>query len=72
MQDLALSPESPPILVIEDDSGHLRTLTDILDSEGLQPISCQTGQEALIACEKAVHMWRFSICVWAIWMDCNS
>lgn len=53
MQDLTPTPETPPILVIEDDPGHLRTLADILENEGLQPIGCQTGQAALAACEQS-------------------
>ena len=48
---------SPLILVIDDNPGHLRTLADILESEGLQPLCCQTGYEGLAACEQqAVHV----------------
>ena len=53
MADLTASPESPAILVIDDEPGHLRTLADILASEGLQPICCETGQAALVACAQS-------------------
>ena len=38
------------ILVIEDNAAQLKTLSDILASEGFQPIACPTGQAALAAC----------------------
>ncbi len=50
MSDLMPAREKPPILVIDDDRGHLLILADILENEGLQPICCQTGQEALSMC----------------------
>lgn len=40
-----------PILVIEDDPAQLKMLANILRSEGLRPVCCQTGQEALQALE---------------------
>ncbi len=42
---------SPAILVVEDNAAQLKTLIDILETEGLQPISCMTGREALAACQ---------------------
>jgi signal transduction histidine kinase len=43
---------SSGILVIEDNVAQLRTLLDILETEGLQPIACQTGKEALVVCQE--------------------
>ena len=42
---------SSVILVIEDNVAQLDTLTDILTMEGLQPIGCPTGGQALEACQ---------------------
>lgn len=57
MPSQQLTPEIPPILVIDDNTSHLRTLADIVESEGLQPLCCQTGREALAACEQhEVHV----------------
>lgn len=52
MQNPMPAPGAPEILLIEDDEGHLLTLADILESEGLNPINCQTGHEALEACDR--------------------
>jgi signal transduction histidine kinase len=48
---------SSSILVIEDNAAQLKTLTDILETEALQPIGCLSGKEALVACqEHDVHV----------------
>ncbi len=52
MQNPMPAPGAPEMLLIEDDEGHLLTLADILESEGLNPINCQTGHEALEACDR--------------------
>ncbi len=57
MQSPQPNPANPLILVVDDNPSHLRTLAEILESEGLQPLCCQTGREALAACEQhAVHV----------------
>ena len=38
-----------PILIIDDDEAHLKTLSDILELEELRPICCTTGKCALEA-----------------------
>jgi signal transduction histidine kinase len=43
---------SSAILVVEDNTAQLKTLTDILATEGLQPIGCLTGSEALVVCQQ--------------------
>ena len=43
---------SSAILVVEDNAAQLKTLTDILETEGLQPIGCLTGREALAVCQQ--------------------
>ena len=40
------------ILVIEDNAAQLKTLSDIFETEGLEPIGCQTGRETLEACQQ--------------------
>ncbi len=45
------------ILIVEDNPAQLETLLDILETDGLQPIGCLSGREALAACEQhAVHV----------------
>ncbi len=41
-----------PVLIIDDEEAHLKTMADILDLEGLQPICCSNGKQALEACKK--------------------
>ena len=49
--------EASLILVVEDNAAQLKTLTDILESDGLQPIGCLTGREAIAACQRyPVHV----------------
>ena len=50
MENTTTSSASSEILVIDDDHGQLRTLSDILESENLAPICCPSGHEALHAC----------------------
>ena len=50
MENPTKSPASSTILVIDDDQGQLRTLSDILKNENLAPICCPSGHEALHAC----------------------
>ena len=50
MNDTQQEHASSSILVIEDNASQLKTLTDILKTEGLRPIECPTGKEALEAC----------------------
>ncbi len=40
------------ILVIEDNAAQRKILTDILETEALQPIGCRSGREALEACQQ--------------------
>ncbi len=47
MVDVKTTSNANPILIIDDDIAQLKTLADILETEELQPICCQTGQEAL-------------------------
>lgn len=42
---------STMILVIEDNAAQRKTLLDILELEGLHPIECVSGQDALEACQ---------------------
>ena len=44
--------ENSQLLVIEDHPAQLMTLTDILSADGLSPIGCLSGKEALAACEQ--------------------
>ena len=37
------------VLLIEDDPSQLRTLADIIENEGFQPVCCQTEGEAFDA-----------------------
>lgn len=39
-----------PILVIDDDPAQLQTIADILETEDMRPICCQSGAAALTAC----------------------
>ncbi len=41
-----------PVLIIDDDKAHLKTLADILELDDLQPICCSNGKQALQACKK--------------------
>lgn len=41
-----------PILIIDDDEAHLKTLSDILKMESLQPICCKDGKKALEICKR--------------------
>jgi PAS domain S-box-containing protein len=57
MQSPQPQPMNSRILVVDDNPDHLRTLGATLESEGAQPLLCQTGREALTACEQhAVHV----------------
>ena len=40
------------VLVIDDDEAQLKTLSDILESEELDPICCNNGKRALKACKQ--------------------
>ena len=40
------------ILVIEDNAAQLKTLIDIFETEGLHPIGCVSGREAVEACQQ--------------------
>ena len=42
---------SSTVLVIEDNPAQLKTISDILENEGFQPICCPTGMEGIAACE---------------------
>ncbi len=52
MNEIAETKRKFPILIIDDEIGHLKTLSDLLELEDLDPITCRTGQEALLACQK--------------------
>ncbi|MBN2115858.1 MAG: response regulator, partial [Anaerolineales bacterium] len=52
MHDIQQEQVSSSLLVIEDNAAQLKTLLDILETDGLQPIGCQTGREALVACQE--------------------
>jgi two-component sensor histidine kinase len=41
-----------PILVIEDNPAQLKTMSDILEMEGLHPLGCRSGREALACCQQ--------------------
>jgi len=57
MNDTQQEHASSAILVIEDNVAQLKTLTDILGTEGLQPIGCLSGREALEVCQQRdVHV----------------
>ena len=48
---------SSMLLVIEDNPAQLETLTDLLEAEGLHPIGCLSGADALAACvQHSVHV----------------
>ena len=56
MMDLVANEASPnSVLIIEDDFSQLKTLADIIESEGYRPICCQTDEEAFDAIEKQEH-----------------
>ena len=40
-----------PILVVDDDQAHLKTLSAVFKQEGLTSVCCRTGQEALSLCK---------------------
>lgn len=52
METTASKTSSNAVLVIEDDTSHLQTLADILETEGYTPICCKSESEAFKALEK--------------------
>ncbi|MFQ5640038.1 MAG: response regulator [bacterium] len=52
MKEKQDSEKKHPVLVIDDEPAQLKTLSDILETEELQPVCCKTGKEALAACKK--------------------
>ncbi|MFQ5752492.1 MAG: PAS domain S-box protein, partial [bacterium] len=41
-----------PVLIIDDEPAHLKTIADILATEQLQPICCRNAKEALQVCKQ--------------------
>ena len=52
MKEILKAESKSTILIIDDDSSQLKTLADLFELEELQPICCQSGQEALKICQK--------------------
>ena len=52
MNDIQQTQTSSSLLVVEDNTAQLKTLLDILETEGLQPIGCSSGRKALEACQQ--------------------
>jgi len=52
MEQVSNNTGSNAVLIIEDDSSQLKTLADILETEGFLPICCKSEKEAYEALEK--------------------
>ena len=52
MNNGLIKPLNSPVLIIDDDEAQLKSLADILETEDLCPICCQTGEMALDACRE--------------------